>query len=147
MSSRGLASQRKDVDWKEVAVVGEGNPNYSGGKYIDDKGYVRLLMPDHPRNIKGYVYEHRIVIEQYLGRQLNPWESVHHINEVKCDNRVENLYLCTAKEHSAIHREGSRPTQEHRKILRDNMNERNRVMKKNPKKKALRPPKYRRLDS
>lgn len=145
MPPRGLASQRQDVQWKEVAVVGEGNPNYGGGKYIDDKGYVRVLMPEHPKSIKGYVYEHRIVIEDYLGRQLHPWESVHHINEVKCDNRVENLYLCTAKEHSAVHREGSRPSQEHRKILRDSMNKRNQEMKRNPRKKALLPPKYPRL--
>jgi len=145
MPPRGLASKRDDIKWKEVASVGEGNPNYSGGKYIDDKGYVRVLMPEHPKNIKGYVYEHRIVIEEYVGRMLHPWESVHHINEVKCDNRVENLYLCTAKEHSAIHREGSKPSQEHRQALRDSMNRRNQEMKRNPRKKALRPPKYPRL--
>ena len=88
-----LASKRKDIEWKEKTNTGELASNYSGGKYIDDKGYVRVLKPDHPKNIRGYTYEHRLVIEQYLGRYLQPWETVHHINEIKIDNRLSNLFL------------------------------------------------------
>jgi hypothetical protein len=130
MSERGLASQRKDVKWVESSTMGEFNPNYSGGKYIDDKGYVRVLAPEHPSSIRGYIYEHRAVMEEYLNRFLNPWESVHHINEVKCDNRVENLFLCTSGEHSAIHREGKKPSESHKEKLRANMRQRNKLMKK-----------------
>lgn len=103
-----LASQRKDIDWVAANNSGKDNHNYSGGKYIDNKGYVKVLDASHPKNIKGYVYEHRVVLENYLGRFLENWETVHHINEIKTDNRVENLFLCTVKEHSAIHREGKR---------------------------------------
>ena len=142
-----LASQRKDVKWRNGIGESDQNPNYGGGKYIDDKGYVRVLMPDHPKNIKGYVYEHRIVMEQYLDRMLFPWESVHHINEVKTDNRMENLFLCTAQEHSAVHREGKRPSEAHRKVLRDGINERNRNSKKNSKKPPIRPLNYLRIES
>jgi len=145
--SKGLASQRKDVNWRIGVGESDQNPNYGGGKYIDDKGYVRVLMPDHPKNIKGYVYEHRILMENYLNRMLLPWESVHHINEVKTDNRIENLYLCTAQEHSAVHREGRRPSEAHRKILRDSMNERNKISKKKSKKPPIRPVKYLRMES
>lgn len=145
--SKGLASQRKDVNWRIGVGESDQNPNYGGGKYIDDKGYVRVLMPDHPKNIKGYVYEHRILMENYLNRMLLPWESVHHINEVKTDNRIENLYLCTAQEHSAVHREGRRPSEAHRKILRDSMNERNKISKKKSKKSPIRPVKYLRMES
>jgi len=114
-----LASQRQDVKWNDAAPMGEGSPNFRGGKYVDDKGYVRVLKPDHPKNIRGYTYEHRLVIEQYLGRYLEPWETVHHINEIKIDNRVDNLFLCSHREHSAIHKEGSRISDAHKNKLRE----------------------------
>jgi hypothetical protein len=119
MSEKNLASRRKDITWTEKTYFGDQNANYTGGKYIDDKGYVRVLRPEHPKNIKGYVYEHRLVMEAYLGRMLEPWETVHHINEIKVDNRVENFFLCHHKEHSAIHREGRKPTVEQRDKMRD----------------------------
>lgn len=136
MTKKPLASQRRDINWSDRTALGEMNPNYGGGKYIDDKGYVRMLMPDHPANIKGYIYEHRAVMEQYVGRYLNQWETVHHINEIKSDNRLENLFLCSHAEHSAIHREGKRPSQEHRDKLRSNMKQRNKIIKKSLNKKS-----------
>lgn len=114
-----LASQRSDIEWKAGVLSGKDAPTFQGGKYIDDKGYVKLLRPEHPKNIRGYIYEHRAVMEDYLGRMLQPWETVHHINEIKVDNRVENLFLCTVPEHSAIHREGKRPSDSHRAKMRE----------------------------
>lgn len=115
----GLASQRKDVKWSDKAPSGENSANYQGGKYIDDKGYVRVLRPEHPKNIRGYAYEHRLVMEEYLKRFLEPWETVHHINEIKIDNRLENLFLCSHPEHSAIHKEGHRPSAKQKTKMRE----------------------------
>lgn len=48
----------------------------------------------HPHADKGgRVYQHRIVMEEKIGRYLFPFETVHHINGVKNDNRIENLEL------------------------------------------------------
>lgn len=146
MSPRPLASKRDDIEWSDRVGLGEMNSNYNGGKYVDDKGYVRILRPEHPANIKGYIYEHRALIEEYLGRYLKSWESVHHINEIKADNRLENLFLCSQQEHSAIHREGKRPSQEHRDKLRKNMNERQKPVKKPLKKRTSIPRKYNPID-
>lgn len=57
-------------------------------------GYIALYRPYHPnRNKQNYVYEHRLVAEEQLGRYLKDTEMVHHINKKRGDNRPQNLMV------------------------------------------------------
>lgn len=71
-------------------------------------GYIVLYRPEHfhimkSENWNGYVYEHRYIIEQELGRSLKDDEIVHHIDEDRSNNKRSNLQLTTKSEHQTIH--------------------------------------------
>lgn len=89
---------------------GPGHPEWRGGQIIDKNGYRHVWAPDHPecqrlnaaRAAKAngkyyrkekYIQEHRLVMEKHIGRYLLPSEVVHHRNNDKLDNRIENLEL------------------------------------------------------
>lgn len=75
-----------------ISRTGAGNPRWNGGK-ANAEGYTQVRAHGHPHaDHRGYVREHRIVIEKQIGRYLKPSETVHHLKG-KSDNNPRNLIL------------------------------------------------------
>lgn len=78
----------RDCAYKARSAAAYGNTRTNAD------GYVVVRLPDHPNvSATGEVLQHRLVMEQHLGRLLFPREEVHHRNGIKNDNRIENLEL------------------------------------------------------
>lgn len=80
------------------------HPRWKGG-VRQHQGYKQIYNPYHFRATKTnpYVFEHILVAEQTLGRNLTKDEVVHHINGDKQDNHPENLEVCKRSEHVHHH--------------------------------------------
>lgn len=91
------------VSAKTVFGSAENSGNWKGGRIVQN-GYYMVRCPNHPKAMLGYVYEHRLVMEQHIGHYLEKDEIVHHKNRDKQDNRLENLEILTPSEHNKVHR-------------------------------------------
>ena len=85
---------------------GANHYNWRGGVANDSRGYlVQRLHRDSPfapmlNNKKSNsIMQHRLIMAQHLGRCLESWEHVHHLNGIKNDNRTENLALTDSRRH------------------------------------------------
>jgi len=102
--SESMKGKMPMIPKEKINVFKKGNQfAFKTGRHRDSAGYIYVLRNSH----KGrYVAEHRLVMEKHLGRPLSRKESVHHINRVKDDNRIENLRLFASEgEHGRFHRE------------------------------------------
>ena len=68
--------------------------NWNGGVSVTPQGYVYRRISS-----QKYIAEHRLIMEQLLGRALLPGESVHHKNGIRNDNRADNLELRVEAKH------------------------------------------------
>lgn len=84
------------------------NNYYHNGEIITHNGYRMVKAPEgHPgAAANGYIREHRLVMEEKIGRVLESGEIVHHINEDKMDNRESNLALMAVADHNSLHHTG-----------------------------------------
>jgi hypothetical protein len=70
------------------------------------KGYVYIYKPDHKysKTKKGWIFEHRAVVEDFLKRGLKSRECVHHIDFNKTNNKISNLMVFkTQNLHAKFH--------------------------------------------
>ncbi len=92
MAENGIQSR---FEWQ---AVGEKHGSFKTGRQINPKGYVIVWVdPEDPMHsmvvTDNYVPEHRLVMARKIGRPLKSYETVHHINGDRTDNRIENLQL------------------------------------------------------
>lgn len=81
----------------------------TGKRYLTN-GYVHLVLLNHPKaDKKGRYYEHRWVMEKHLGRFLERSEVVHHLDENRSNNGLDNLQLMLNSEHSSTHHSKRKP--------------------------------------
>lgn len=94
---------------------GELNPLWKSDEKISSYGYILIRKINHPfANSDGYVFEHRLIAEQYLltddnsveingQKYLKPELIVHHKDENRINNDPNNLMIMTLAEHASIH--------------------------------------------
>lgn len=82
---------------------GKNSGSWKGGKYQTYNRWF-IYCPNHPLANKKYILRSHLIAEKCLGRYLKKLEVIHHINNIKDDDRPENLYLFSSlKEHNIFH--------------------------------------------
>lgn len=93
--------------FKSKFFVGSKAPGWKGGKTIMS-GYIAVFCPEHKNALKsGYILEHRLVASKKIGRLIEKFEDVHHIDGNKQNNNPKNLEVMTHGEHSSHHKKGN----------------------------------------
>ncbi len=67
--------------------------------HLHNQGYHKV----YDENRGKWVFEHRKIMEDHLGRRLGADEIVHHVNEDRADNRLENLRIVDRAWHQRHH--------------------------------------------
>lgn len=104
------------------------HPRWQGGRYLSTHGYIKSYTAEAKSSHGRREYEHRVIMEKYLGRTLNYNEIVHHLNHDKTDNRLENLQLVTRSEHILMHNACQSPEAKLKKELKQRQRNLNLTM-------------------
>lgn len=97
----------------------KGNVPWSAGTsqgWTDKRGYRWRYITVNGK--KRAIREHRYVMREHLGRELEPWEVVHHKDGNPLNNDLGNLELVEVGEHTYHHHNGSQRDDNAKKSLR-----------------------------
>ena len=77
-------------------------------RVVTNLGYVIYWSPEHHRSdadgaYAGYVYEHVLVAESVIGRNLRTSEEVHHLDFNRANNSPSNLLVLSSAQHTKLH--------------------------------------------
>ncbi len=86
---------------KRPSMFGDKHHNWKGGYWFSKNGY--KVIENEAQNEGKRIFEHRFIMEKYLGRKLESSEIIHHINGDKLDNRIDNLQIVDRKTHYFMH--------------------------------------------
>lgn len=81
---------------------------YKGKSVFNNGNYLAVYLPTHHRaTSNGVVHLHILAMEEKLGRPLKDEEVVHHVDENKHNNSLENLWCFrTQSDHASYHNGG-----------------------------------------
>jgi len=99
-SLRGRTISPEHIENQRKSKLISGTWKPIGHTYIA-KGY-RWIKVSHGAGINNYRAEHRLILENILGRKLDTNEHVHHVDGNRLNNAPENLALVSKKEHTLI---------------------------------------------
>lgn len=71
-----------------------------GSKRIKSDGYILVKIKNTSYQWNDWVPEHRYILEQHLGRPLMRNELIHHIDQNRQNNSLDNLQIVNASEHA-----------------------------------------------
>lgn len=84
--------KKNNIPYEKRRRIGARNGRWKGGRIVDEDGYILIKSHGHPHADRhNYVREHRLVVEEKLGRYLDPREVVHHIDGNRQNNYPDNL--------------------------------------------------------
>lgn len=118
-------SKKCSLEWRKIkmtgennhqyGLIGEANSSWKSNEKITNYGYKQIRVLDHPFGTsEHWVFEHRLVAEKYLlteensveingKKYLKPEYDVHHIDENRLNNSVENLLVLLKSDHRRLH--------------------------------------------
>ena len=98
--SRTAAVRQQDLSHlvQHRFTKGQAAHNYIG-RTKHSAGYIRVPGSNERK------LEHRVLVEQFIGRSLTRHEVIHHVNGDKTDNRLENLRIMSHSEHLKLHQQ------------------------------------------